>query len=249
MTELALEQLARTINLRDLGGTPAAGGREVRRGALYRSAALGELTPPERAALAALRLGSIIDLRYNSERAEQPTPWEDLGCRTYWAHDHEPGAGGLSDMFADGSFTHDAARDMMIRAYRDLPFRQVEALQRLFRSLGAGDGPVLFHCTSGKDRTGISAALVLSTLGSSRDAIEADYIATLKFDILASAAFRDCPPERLDALKPIYTVHRDYLEAMFEAIEGRHGSVEGFLVEAVGLKPAELAALRETLLA
>lgn len=244
-----LDQLARSINLRDLGGTAAANGCTVRRGLLYRSAALGELADGERAALRALGLRTIVDLRYNSERASHPTPWNDLGCETYWARDYEPtGGGDLSELLADEALTFETAHALMVRVYREMPFNHTEVFQHLFRALARGDGPVLFHCTSGKDRTGISTALILSAVGAPREAIFADYLASLNFDILASPAFRNAPPARRDALRPLFSVHRDYLGAMFEAVEARDGSVEGFLLGTLALHHTDLAALRERLL-
>lgn len=250
MAETTLEDLARSINLRDLGGIAGADGRLVRRGVLFRSAALGELSPGERAALAALGLRAIIDLRYNRERAAHPTPFAELGCQHYWALDFDPAGGGdLSDLLADARLTRQVAHAMMVRVYQELPYRHAEALQQLFRTAAGGQGPLLFHCTSGKDRTGMSAALLLSALGASREAVEADYLASLNFDVLGSPAFRSAPPERREALEPIFLVNRDYLAAMFEAIEARDGSLEGFLRRTLALQTAELQALRATLLA
>jgi protein-tyrosine phosphatase len=248
MTDEILGRLARSINLRDLGGIPAAEDRRVRAGALFRSAALDELTPAERAALAGLGVRTVIDLRYNSERARHPTPWEDLGCSAYWAHDYEPSGGGDLGDLLKGGLTREGARDLMLDVYRKLPFLHVEGLQQLFRAVASGQGPILFHCTSGKDRTGMSAALILSALGTPREAIFADYLGSLNFDVLASRAFRHVPPERRALMEPIYFVERAYLEAMFEAIEAHEGSVEGFLRGTLALEAAELAAVRETLL-
>ena len=56
-------------------------------------------------------------------------------------------------------------------------------------------------------------------------------------------------PERQEALAPIYRVHSDYLEAMFDAVEASDGSVQAFLTGAVALQPSELERLREMLLA
>lgn len=93
----------------------------------------------------------------------------------------------------------------------------------------------------------MSAALVLSALGAERDDIFNDYLASLNFDVLASPAFRDLPAERREALRPIFSVHRDYLEAMFNVIEDRDGSVEGFLRGRLALTADDLTKLRETL--
>jgi protein-tyrosine phosphatase len=251
MSTAILAGLARSVNLRELGGVAAADGRTVRPGLLYRSASLDELAPQELAAVASLGVRSIIDLRYNSERAARPTPWRDLGCRDYWANDYEPsGQGGdLSDLLNNRAITREMARGIMLNAYAALAYNQVSALRRLFRLAAAGDGPVLFHCTSGKDRTGISAALLLSALGVPREAIVADYLKSLDFDVLASAAFRDLDPERKVVFEPLYRVHADYIDAMFAAVEAREGSVEAFLTRTLELSQDELERLRRTLLA
>lgn len=249
MTAASLQDLARTINLRDLGGIAADRGRKVRYGRFFRSAALGELAPAERTALSRLGVHTVIDLRYNSERAAKPTPWSDLGCHSYWAMDYEPAASGdLSDLLSDPAMTREAAHRMMVRVYEDLPFRHVEALQHLFRTVIRGEGPILVHCTSGKDRTGMSAALILASAGVPREAIDADYLASLNFDVLASPAFRALAPERRHTLEPIYRVNAAYLDAMFAAIAARDGSVQGFLRNTLGLRADDLAKLRETVL-
>ena len=201
------EQLARLFNFRDLGGVRSGDGREVRRGTLYRSASLSELAPEHIAAVRELSIRSVIDLRYNSEREIHPTPWQEMGCSAYWCRDYEPagGRGGLNDLLASESLTTAAARDLMLRVYPELAYGNVDSLKRLFRTLQTEEGPFLVHCTSGKDRTGIAAALVLSALDVPRDAILADYLATRRFDILASPAFRrdePFPPERIEIIRP-----------------------------------------------
>jgi protein-tyrosine phosphatase len=251
MSATILSNLARSVNLRELGGIAADDGRTVRPGLLFRSASLDELAPQERAAVARLGVRSIIDLRYNSERAARPTPWRDLGCLDYWADDYEPsGQGGdLSDLLNDRAITREMSRGIMLNAYAGLAYNQVSALRRLFRLAAAGEGPVLFHCTSGKDRTGISAALLLTALGVPRETIVTDYLKSLDFDVLASAAFRDLAPEQKAVFEPLYRVHADYLEAMFTAIEAREGSVEAFLTRTLEISPQDLERLRRTLLA
>ncbi len=248
MTEATFARLARSINLRDIGGHPAANQRRVKRGLLYRSAALGKLTTDQAASVAELRLRAIVDLRHNAERAANPTPWEDLGRPNYWAVDHDVSRrGGLDDLLADTALTAEAARQLMVGVYQEMPYQQIEGLRLLFLTAARGEGPVLFHCTSGKDRTGVAAALILSVLGVPGEEIITDYLATLNFDILASPAYRHSPPDRLEALRPIYTVRPEYLDAMFDAIEARDGSVENFLCGTVKIPPVELGNLRDFL--
>ena len=248
-----MDDLARHFNLRDLGGLKSVDGREVRRKTVYRSASLSELAPEHLAAIRNLNIRSVIDLRYNSERETHPTPWQEMGCSAYWRRDYQPagGRGGLNDLLASASLTRTAARDLMLRAYPELTYGNVDALKRLFRTIRTDEGPVLIHCTSGKDRTGIAAALVLSALEVPRDAILADYLASNRFDILASAAYRrdaPFPPERMDIIRPIFSVDSAYLDHMFDGIIARDGSLEGFFRKTLDLSDSDLDTFRERLL-
>jgi protein-tyrosine phosphatase len=252
MSAITLKQLARSLNLRDLGGLSTKAGRSVRRGFLYRSGALAQLSAAQIAAIRVLEIRSVVDLRSNGERAIHPTPWEDIGCRHYFHRDHHPSGGGdLNEILSDESLTAPAAHALMIRVYERLAFEHIEVLRRLFQTVATGEGPFLFHCTAGKDRTGVAAALILSALEVPREAILADYLASAEFDILSSPAFiRDEPlsPERLEALRPIYTADGDYLDAMFDAIAARDGSVERFFSRALELDASVLDDLRARLL-
>jgi len=248
-----MDHLARHFNLRDFGGLKSVDGREVRRRTLYRSASLSELAPEHIAAVRHLNIRSVIDLRHNSERETHPTPWQEMGCRAYWCRDYEPagGRGGLNDLLASEGLTSTAARDLMLRVYPDLTYSSVDALKRLFRTILADEGPLLIHCTSGKDRTGIAAALVLSALEVPRGAILADYLATSRFDILASVAYRrdePFPPERVEIIRPIFSVDSAYLDQMFDGIIARDGSLEGFFRKTLDLSASDLDAVRERLL-
>ena len=248
-----IEQLARLFNFRDLGGVRSGDGREVRRGTLYRSASLSELAPAHIAAVRGLSIRSVIDLRYNSEREIHPTPWQEMGCSAYWCRDYEPtgGRGGLNDLLTSEGLTTAAARELMLRVYPELAYGNVDSFKRLFRAIQTEEGPFLVHCTSGKDRTGIAAALVLSALDVPRDTILADYLATRRFDILASPAFRldePFPSERIEIIRPIFSVDSEYLDSMFEGIVARDGSLEGFFRKTLDLGASDLEALRERLL-
>lgn len=246
-------ELARAVNFRDLGGHRNKDGREVRPGMLYRSAALWDLSPAQRRDLRALGVKSIIDFRFNTEREIHPTPWQEIGCTTYWCRDYQPpnSGGGLDSILDDPKMTEAAAHELMINAYRHLPYHVTEGFRTLFETVATGEGAFLFHCTSGKDRTGIAAALLLSILGVPEEDILKDYLASLEFDILMSPAFRRDRPilaDRLQALKPIYSVHRDYLAATFQTLAEKDGSVEGFLEKKIGVAPKTLDTIRDRLL-
>lgn len=158
------------FNFRDIGGYPAAGGQRVRWGRLFRGGRQDRMTATDLARLQALGIRSQIDLRGPAEV-------------------HEQGRGPLPAMGADyhhvpvipeggGDRLAQLVGDTRISGRRYLGYLEFgpEPWRYLFDVLANADRlPVLVHCTAGKDRTGVSVALVLAVLGVDRAWIEADY--------------------------------------------------------------------------
>jgi protein-tyrosine phosphatase len=155
-------RLPGTTNLRDLGGYPAAGGGTVRWRTLLRSDALHRLDDSGRAALAGLGLRTVIDLRTDEEVTATPSALS-AGVRTY----HVP----LFDASAIGRLPPELAA-----IYRYMIDDCGAAIAEAVGRLCAGSAlPGLIHCTAGKDRTGLVAAIVLEVIGVPDDIIAADY--------------------------------------------------------------------------
>jgi protein-tyrosine phosphatase len=110
--------------------------------------------------------------------------------------------------------------------------------------LEAGSPALLFHCTAGKDRTGFGAALILSALGVDRDTVLEDYLATTRLWRGAADIRKSLASVAGDVLT---SVHPQFLDAGFAAMEAAHGSVEGYLEAKVGLGRARRDALRAAL--
>jgi protein-tyrosine phosphatase len=245
-----LDDLIRSINLRDLGGVRTAGGGTMRRGRVFRSAALTDLTGATLDAVRALGIRTIVDLRRNAEREAYPTPWEAMGCADYWYRDYDYSDADHRERMRSPDFTAEDSRASMMSLYTELPYDQAEAYARLFRAIAGGAGPVLFHCAVGKDRTGVAAALILAVAGVERDEIVTDYVATERFDLLGSPHARGWPArsqDRAAAFAPLLGVDTAYLDAMFDAVERRSGTIETYLRDALGLGEEERTALRQQL--
>ena len=245
-----MNSAARSIS-GDLGGHHAASGEVVRTGRIYRSAALSALGGDALAAVGALGIRTIVDLRHNSERTAHPTPWEAIGCTDYWCRDHHDSGADLGPRLRNPALTVEDSRAAMLDLYRVLPYAQAESYARLFGALMAGEGPVLFHCAVGKDRTGVAAALILAVLGVPRDTIRTDYMATARFDLLGSPHVRgrpQMPEERMTVLAPLLTAEAHYLDAMFAALGDRSGSLDGYLRDTLGLGDGAADTLRAQLL-
>lgn len=248
-------------NLRDLGGIPTAAG-PVRPGVLFRSASLASLTAADGARLAALGVARVYDLRTAAEASGAPdrlpaglslVPLDILADSSLSVAANltdvagDPGA--LAARLAGG----DAER-LFEETYRDLV--RLPSAQRGYRALLLGlvdrapAGATLFHCTTGKDRTGWAAALVLALLGAPEDRIYEDYLRT-NTDLLPALepvfARAEAQGVARAALLPVLGVQRNYLDAAFAQVTEQFGSVERYATEGLGLLPVQLSDLRERL--
>lgn len=234
-------------NLRDLGGYPAAG-RRVRRGRVFRAPALVNLTPEDEAAIGALGIRTVCDLR--GERESAALPVDIAGARVVKLPIEPTVGASLKDILRTGMATGHVSPEEMLALLRDAYEAYALASHERYRTLFAllqddANLPLLFHCSAGKDRTGFGAALLLSALGAEWDIVLADYLATNRLWRREIASNFDLPPAVKDAL---LSAHEELLAAAFAAARGAYGSLDAYLAEAVGLGAAERAALAALLL-
>jgi protein-tyrosine phosphatase len=243
------------LNFRDIGGYRTEAGRRVRRGLLYRSGSLSGLTEADRTFIEGLGLRTICDLRTTSERTTEPNRWVEATALTYWSRDYDMSFGELRRVLADGALDAEKARAGMRAAYGHLPFEQAPAYREVFQRLAAGETPMIFHCSAGKDRAGTAAALILSALGVPRETVTADYLlsdqlARSRHERRAAEDGGEGPASRFDpdVLRIVLGADASYLEAAFAAIEARHGTLEGYLAEALSVDAGQLEKIRALLL-
>ncbi|MDB5448745.1 MAG: protein tyrosine phosphatase, partial [Phenylobacterium sp.] len=126
-------------NFRDLGGYPAAGGKHVRWGMIFRSGATPMLTQADLASIQGLGLSAMVDLRSSEERSLAPTKIEGVRYEA---------VGYSMARLSQGGF----AGDERIRAvYRNFPTLLAPQLRIVFRDLLAHQGPVVYNCSAGQD--------------------------------------------------------------------------------------------------
>ncbi len=233
-------------NFRDLGGYAAADGRTVRRGAVYRSAHLGTLTNADRAALARLKVRTVVDLRGVNEAAETPHLVDGVGCRIVGAH-IEPGVGEkIRGAVADGSANPHVMMGFLTDHYRDYPRRCAPGFRTLFATLSDGSHrPLVFHCTAGKDRTGFASALLLTLLGVPWETVMDDYLRTNDLWIGHIGRY---PELDIDTRAAIVEARTPYLEAAFDVVRSDFGSPEAFADKALGLDARLRARMQSDLL-
>ena len=124
---------------------------------------------------------------------------------------------------------------------------------QLLTSLADTDGPQVFHCTAGKDRTGWASALLLSIAGVPQDTIFDDYLLTNEYTAASmKVTYDQIAASRGEAVAQIYQpllgVDRSYLEAGLGRLTEQYGTVDRYLTEGLGLSAATVDRLRGKLL-
>jgi protein-tyrosine phosphatase len=229
-------ELEGTVNTRDLGGWPLAAGGRTRAGRLWRSDAFTHATAADRDALAHHGLRFVVDLRTAEERAAIPSPLEadrrfevlpvDLFSAVGAAIDRGEVVGDPFDLRTRYRASFAFARD----GYR-------AAFAQLTAALAASDGPVAFHCSAGKDRTGLVAALLLRAAGVTDEAIVEDYV-------LTDARIEGLRPQLLADGIALGFAADDYARMLEARAENLLDALERFDDELVGFAAPAAAALR-----
>lgn len=223
--------LGQMCNLRDLGGYPIGGGQCTAFGRILRGDNPAALSEDDLRWLLDRDITTIIDLRSEGELGRSPDALRDL---TDFHYIHIPLVGGeklpnLEDDIGLGYFKlMDCKAD----------------IRQVLECIAAAPGGVLYHCTAGKDRTGVISALLLSIAGVGRGDILADYevsetylwdvVSKLRADHPDMPAFWGCSK-------------RGYMKNCLERVDETYGSVSDYLGE-VGLTEAQLAHIRGKLL-
>lgn len=244
-------------NFRDLGGYETGDGRRMRWGVLYRSGTMHDLTEADYTYLSRLGIRVVCDLRSTAERAKEPTRWGGPTLPAFLSADYEADARSIPSVIEAGpSATAEMARAKMIEVYKAIPTYFEEAFSQAFKYLASGQVPLVFHCSAGKDRTGILSALILSALGVPWETVMADYMLSERY-VDYSALLVESPPDnpstpkfmklKRDVRAAILRVDPQYLDAAFSEIRAAHGSVDGYLQRVLGLSSEQLAQVRNSL--
>jgi protein tyrosine/serine phosphatase len=235
------------FNFRDLGGLPTRDGAVTRAGVMFRSDALHHLVPSDIDHLTELGMRTVIDLRSAVELDRTGRgPLEDTDMQ--WFHaplSHGDAAAGrvLPQALAEGDLG---------RHYVDSLAERTETLAEVIEHLATRDNlPAVFHCTAGKDRTGMVAALVLSLVGVADDVIVHDY--TLTDDRMGLVMERirasgDYPEPVTPMLASVGRAEAASMETFLAAVRETYGDAEGWARDA-GLSGDTLSSLRDVLLA
>ena len=251
--------IASVPNLRDLGGHETHDGATVARGLVYRSNQLAPISASDMKEFAQLGLKNDYDLRTEAERTPLPDQLPP-GVKNVWlnvlADQTSSGPAQLGALMqkpdeANVALGEGKAEAMFVASYREfvtLPSAKA-AYRTLYTSLGDRSKlPGLFHCTTGKDRTGWAAAALLTLLGVPKETVMEDYLRSNDYILplykkeidafVAGGGNRSIP-------EAIFGVREEYLEASFEEMQTKFGTIENYFSEALGIDATQQKALRD----
>ncbi|MBD7995913.1 tyrosine-protein phosphatase [Arthrobacter sp. Sa2CUA1] len=264
---MKITTLEGTVNFRDVGGLPLAGGGSVASGVLYRSDALSSLTPRGLETLAGSGVDVLADFRTPAERQMAPNrlpagrPLRILELPLF-----------------EGAFTGAAQAEMQRANLAGDPASAARAIQAAIaqlptlgelytgmledgapvfaaaaRTVAAGNGSAaVLHCTAGKDRTGVAAALLLEAAGVERNAVVADYqlsernLAGEWSDRMLGMIAGMGVPLTEAVITLVTRSPADAIVTALDWVTANHGGAAGYL-RAAGLSATELKQLQQRL--
>ena len=245
-------------NFRDFGGKASAFGGHVRTGRLFRSAHLGAATEEDIATLGRLGVRVIVDLRRPTERRQQPSRWTGFPGRLISSDEGDRAEGPHIEFLRQGDLSDAGVEAYLAGYYRQAPYepRHMALFARAFAALDEDDGARLVHCTAGKDRTGLLAALIQRALGAGPQAVMADFLETNRMMMTEPRRRRAAATlapivggEPSDAvLRGFMGVSAGHLEAAFAALDARSGGLVPYLAM-LDVDAARLARIRDKLVA
>lgn len=236
------------INFRDIGGYVNNQGRTVKWRKIMRCGHLANLTENDLDSLEQMGISKIHDFRRQEEQEQSPS----CAVRAEFIDDYQISIGDISrfwEFLFGGELTADSSHKLVVNSYRNCIENVIPAFSRFMRHIvDNSDSASVFHCSAGKDRTGMAAALVLSALDVPRQTIIEDYMLTLEhYDSeslidLVEGHLRDAKVETWDRdwLVPYCSVHEDNIIAFLDAIDAGYGDVKNYLITALGLSQADL---------
>jgi protein-tyrosine phosphatase len=248
------------LNFRDFGGYKTQQGGHIKSGHFFRSDKLNTLSDNDHQILAPLEIASIFDLRRPDECEYAPTRWipqSKTQTHYYSLIKPENSTAAMMQKVSHLKDSENAGKEAMKWLYGQLILEPTSRayLANIFNYLlNNPSQKILVHCSGGKDRTGVTCALIQWVLGCDQATIYEDYLLskTLYSDRVDSQAkFQQLAKvEEKSGLKPewieaIMAVSHHYLDAMFETLLENYNDVEDFLETGLQLEKHSPERLRE----
>ncbi|NNE56678.1 MAG: tyrosine-protein phosphatase [Hellea sp.] len=241
-----LLQVPGTKNFRDLGGYKTADGRTVKWDMIYRSDNLAHLDSAGMEAFEALNIRTITDLRSEEERIQEPNripaAYPGRHYQVLPINDRPVDIRVLGKKIITGKITDEEISDLLDHRKFITTDSHREYWGQWLRDLANDEAtPHLFHCTSGKDRTGFGASIFLLTMGVPEEIVKQDFL-------LSNQVLEEYNDARIieiekkvpgsideDLFRKILGVSEETIDLSFAEMKSQYGSVDGFIRDGLGI--------------
>jgi protein-tyrosine phosphatase len=238
-------EIKKVYNFRTLENIKNSDGKILKQGVFYRSGHLNKLRKSSFDNIQKLGIKEVIDLRNEKEITSKPDQLPtNLVYKKYSAfEDQGDQLSQARKLVLKGKVTSADADKRMIDFYREYVTENPEVIKRIITEILDSDQPVLYHCTAGKDRTGIITALILTILKFDKATIYNDYLLSNNFrkDLimkrlrLANRLHFLYPKMDIKVLEKLSWVEKNYLDAAFNEINNKYGSVDVYIQQVLGI--------------
>ena len=241
------------INFRDLGGYETLDGRHIKPGLLYRSGGLYLMDDQEIENFLSLGIKFIMDFRTTAEATAKPDPVfpeieiiRHSGLEFRGGEEIDFSPIGMSKIGKEGHHQ----LDLLKKYYNQVPFDN-EAFRILMKAITEEKAPLVFHCYTGKDRTGVFAMILLLALGVPEETVFRDYLLSNEFHkIPLEKALNDkaetikTNPEVKELTTMWFGVSEDIGREVLSSIHSKYGSLEEYFLQEFNLDSKGLDSLR-----
>lgn len=235
------------LNFRDIGGFTSEDGRQVKYNTFYRCAPVAPTTSDGLQYVQNLQMKTVMDFRSEQEALGVPDI-ELAGCENI-----RIGAIVGNEQAFSGSFDFEALikqaktedlKAYMCKTYENLPFDN-PAYKKMFEQLFAKQVPLAFHCSAGKDRTGVAAYLILRTLGVDETTIMEDYLASNQYRQAENERMKKLAGPYGDVVMELMMVCPEYLQMSIDSIHQRYPNFFAYIEAEYGIDEQKVTWLRE----
>lgn len=235
---IEIMQFEKIYNFRDMGGLTTNDRRTVKKGVLFRCGELGHATDNDIKMLEALQLKVIFDYRDDSEAELNASPplenVKNIRIPARMKDSIIPTAN-MEELLKSDVLLQP---NLLGKFYSEIVFNN-PSYQKLLHIICAQEVPLLHHCSAGKDRTGVGAALIYLLLDVPEEQIIKDYLRT-KDEMRANppkwfSALQETMKERAEAFKAFSGVNESYIQELFSAIKSRYTNYDTFFENEYGI--------------
>jgi len=238
-------EIKKVNNFRFLGGINNSEGKRLKDSLIYRSGNLHQLKSTSFDEFEKLNINKVIDLRTKQEIIKEADHLpENIIYKNYPAfEDKNDEMKNAKKLALKGKITQSDANKRMLKFYTDYVLENPKVIKTIITEILDSDKPILYHCTAGKDRTGMITALILKILKFNDDIIFDEYLQSnnlrqkviqKRLNLVNNLHFI-FPKLDIGVIEKTSWIERNYLQSAFDEIDKKYGSMDNYIHQALGI--------------